>query len=380
MAGDTERVLFVHAHPDDETISTGATIATLVEAGASVTVLTCTRGELGEVIPEELRHLTGAELGAYRLTELAAAIAALGVTDHRILGAGDARWAGRAPREYHDSGMRWGEHGAEAVDTPGALSLVAADPGEVAADIAAVVLDVEPHVIVTYAADGGYGHPDHVRVHEATRTAAEVLHVPLYVVAERGTVSVDPAPVLTRKRAALEAHRTQVAVEGDTFRLSSGEPRPISATESFVRLRPEPPRDGGPVSRVVACVLALALGAFAGATLTVSHQASVQLGPVAFPWGIVVAVILTAALLAGLRIVFDTRVQALCAAAGLVGASALLAIQSIGGSVLVPGNPVGYVWTFAPVLIAVAVLVWPRRVPDSGGNIEVRSAKGPDLP
>ena len=74
-----ERVLFVHAHPADESIVTGGTIATLVDRRASVTVLTCTRGE-----------------GA----ELAAALAELGVTDHRWLGDSNARWAGREPRRY----------------------------------------------------------------------------------------------------------------------------------------------------------------------------------------------------------------------------------------------------------------------------------------
>jgi N-acetyl-1-D-myo-inositol-2-amino-2-deoxy-alpha-D-glucopyranoside deacetylase len=95
-----ERVLFVHAHPDDESITTGGTIATLLDAGAHVTVLTCTRGELGEVIPADLQHLLESPeaLGAYREKELAAAMAALGVTDHRYLGDDDALWDDLAPR------------------------------------------------------------------------------------------------------------------------------------------------------------------------------------------------------------------------------------------------------------------------------------------
>ena len=70
-----ERVLFVHAHPDDESISTGGTIATLVDRGAAVTVLTCTRGERGEVIPPELSHFEGSpDLVAIREDELRGAL------------------------------------------------------------------------------------------------------------------------------------------------------------------------------------------------------------------------------------------------------------------------------------------------------------------
>src|SRR4051812_49364911 len=126
---DTERVLFVHAHPDDETISTGGTIAKLVEDGAWVTVLTCTRGELGSVVPDDLAHLrTDPDaLATQRETELAAAMSILGVSDHRYLGAPDARWPGRPARQYRDSGMVWGVSGATAPPTVSPDSLVAAD-------------------------------------------------------------------------------------------------------------------------------------------------------------------------------------------------------------------------------------------------------------
>ena len=124
---EPERVLFVHAHPDDETLATGATIATLVDAGAFVSVLTCTRGELGEVIPAELAHLGGEELGEHRLGELRTALSVLGVTDHRVLGEPNARWEGRGPRRYLDSGMVWGSAGAEPVPSPDGRSLSAAE-------------------------------------------------------------------------------------------------------------------------------------------------------------------------------------------------------------------------------------------------------------
>ncbi len=367
MAIDSERVLFVHAHPDDETLATGSTIAALVDSGAAVTVLTCTRGELGEVIPPELRHLSGAALAQHRLGELRAALAILGVTDHRILGAADARWQGREPRDYLDSGMRWGATGAEPLDESDARSLCAAEEGEVAADIAAVILSVEPDVVVSYAADGGYGHPDHRRAHAAARLAAEVLAVPFYVVDSLGTkpgpVVVTPeGDILDRKRRALEAYGTQVTVTGDDYILSSGDPRPIAAVESFTRLRASEPSfaDYGRGARIVTFLVAVVLGLFAGALLTAAHQSTASIGGIPIPWGLIAGLAIVTTLLVGLRIVFESRVVALAAGIGFVVASALLSLQSAGGSVLVADNLAGYVWTFGPVLIGTVVLAWPK--------------------
>jgi len=97
------RILFVHAHPDDETISGGATMAKYAAGGAHVTLVTCTLGEEGEIFVPELTKLAASEadqLGGYRLVELERACAAMGVTDHRFLGG-----AGR----YRDSGMMFQE-------------------------------------------------------------------------------------------------------------------------------------------------------------------------------------------------------------------------------------------------------------------------------
>ena len=91
------RLLLVHAHPDDESIVSGATMAKYAAEGADVTLVTCTRGEEGEIVDSELAHLVpGESLAAHRMEELAIACAALGVRDHRYLGG-----AGR----FRDSGM-----------------------------------------------------------------------------------------------------------------------------------------------------------------------------------------------------------------------------------------------------------------------------------
>ena len=98
--GHDRGLLLLHAHPDDESIGTGATMARYAAEGAHVTLVTCTLGELGEVIPEDLARLAADRenrLGEYRIGELAAACEALGVTVHRFLG-GPGRWRGHHPR------------------------------------------------------------------------------------------------------------------------------------------------------------------------------------------------------------------------------------------------------------------------------------------
>ena len=139
--------MFVHAHPDDESIGTGATIAYYAASGAHVTVITCTLGEEGEIHLPELAQLSAAEadqLGGYRLTEIAAACKALGVTDHRFLGG-----AGR----YRDSGMM----GTPANRHPRAFWQ--ADLDAAAALLADVIREVRPQVLVTDDTNGFYGHP-----------------------------------------------------------------------------------------------------------------------------------------------------------------------------------------------------------------------------
>jgi N-acetyl-1-D-myo-inositol-2-amino-2-deoxy-alpha-D-glucopyranoside deacetylase len=162
------RLLLVHAHPDDETLATGATLARYAAEGAGVTLVTCTLGQEGEVIPPQLRHLESDRddaLAPVRAEELAAAMGALGVRDFRLLGGG--RW--------RDSGMAWLAPGiAGAGSDVHADAFVRADVDEAAAELAQVVREVRPHVVVTYDPDGGYGHPDHVHAHRVTMRAVEL--------------------------------------------------------------------------------------------------------------------------------------------------------------------------------------------------------------
>ena len=158
------RMLLVHAHPDDETITTGATMARYAAAGVAVTVLTCTLGEEGEILDPQLTQLAANaadQLGGYRVGELRAALAAVGVADHRFLGG-----AGR----FRDSGML----GSPANGHARAFWRADSDPVRFAAAVDAatnVVRDVRPHVLITYDPTGGYGHPDHVMAHRVATAA-----------------------------------------------------------------------------------------------------------------------------------------------------------------------------------------------------------------
>ncbi|AEV74160.1 N-acetyl-1-D-myo-inositol-2-amino-2-deoxy-alpha-D-glucopyranoside deacetylase [Mycolicibacterium rhodesiae NBB3] len=155
---ESPRLLFVHAHPDDETLTTGATIAHYVARGARVQVVTCTLGEEGEVIGERWAHLAvdnADQLGGFRIGELTAALGALGIDEPVFLG-GAGRW--------RDSGM-------EGTPQRHHQRFIDADPTESVGALVAVIRELRPHVVVTYDPDGGYGHPDHIHTHNVTMAA-----------------------------------------------------------------------------------------------------------------------------------------------------------------------------------------------------------------
>lgn len=268
----SRRLLLVHAHPDDESINNGTTMAKYAAEGALVTLVTCTLGEEGEVIPAELAHLAPDRedrLGPYRTGELAAAMKELGVTDHRFLGG-----AGR----FRDSGMM----GAEQNHRPGAFW--SADVDGAAAYLLEVIREVRPQVLVTYDPEGGYGHPDHIQAHRVATRAAELARaeglgiekvywnrVPRSVAEEGfarlraaggagfpGTAEIADVPGVVddaeitaeiggdgggaggadtayaaRKAAAMAAHATQVTVEGPFFALSNELGQPLFTTEYY---------------------------------------------------------------------------------------------------------------------------------------------------
>ena len=232
------RLLLVHAHPDDESIYTGATMARYAAEGARVTLVTCTLGELGEVIPPSLAHLAAEKedwLGEHRIGELAAACAALGVTDHRFLG-GPGRW--------RDSGMM----GTEGNDDP--RCFWRADVDQAARALLDVIGEVRPQVLVTYDANGAYGHPDHIQAHRVAWRACELAGpdgpAKFYATAALGsrpgdgqslvTTEIDAGAWFGQKLAAMRAHATQITVDAPFFALSDGVRRLASGTEYYTLL------------------------------------------------------------------------------------------------------------------------------------------------
>ncbi len=167
--------MLVHAHPDDETIMTGATMARYAAEGAHVTLVTCTAGEEGEILTPEISHLSAEQddgLGAHRVEELAAAMRVLGVSDSRYLG---------GTFHYRDSGMQWGVDGhAEPRDVTRDDTFWRADLTEAADELVAIIREVRPQVLITYDEFGGYGHPDHVQAHRVAMYGALLAGVVSY--------------------------------------------------------------------------------------------------------------------------------------------------------------------------------------------------------
>ena len=242
------RILLVHAHPDDETINNGATMALYADRGAHVTLVTCTRGEEGEVLVPGLSHLASTEqdlLGLHRETELAAAMKALGISDYRFLGAPTTK--------FRDSGMM----GTEPNNRPDVFWQ--ADLDQAALILVDVIEEVKPHILITYDEFGGYGHPDHIQAHRVAMRASELSAwqiqkiywntIPKSVIAQGmekmkevgsdffGAENIDDVPFakddefvttlidgsgyVDSKMAAMKAHETQIALDGPFFALSN---------------------------------------------------------------------------------------------------------------------------------------------------------------
>ena len=287
FAVPARRMLLVHAHPDDETIGTGAVMARYAAEGAQVTLVTCTLGEEGEVLVPALAQLAKAEadqLGGYRIHELTEAMRALGVTDHRFLG-GPGRW--------RDSGMM----GLPENDAPRAFWR--ADLAEATRELVAIVREVRPQVLVTYDENGGYGHPDHIQAHRVAMAAVDAAADPRFApetgepwtvakvygtavprsALQRGielmieagesgffgtdsvdelpfvldddlvTTGVDGRPYLAAKLAAMRAHASQISEDGPFFSLAEKVGEEAFGVEYFRLVRGRPGPTAGPDGR-----------------------------------------------------------------------------------------------------------------------------------
>ena len=211
IPAQSRRLLLVHAHPDDETIANGVTMARYVAEGAEVTLVTCTLGEEGEVLIPELEHL-GAEhdddLAPQRLKELTEAMGILGVTDFLRLG-GDGR--------YRDSGMAYDDQGrAIARDVLRDGIFWTADLLAAANDLVTVIRDRRPQVLVAYNEIGGYGHPDHVQAHRVAMYAYLLARVPYYRTDLGEPWTIERVVWSTMSKSRMGAMITRLREAGDT--------------------------------------------------------------------------------------------------------------------------------------------------------------------
>ncbi|WP_310964810.1 N-acetyl-1-D-myo-inositol-2-amino-2-deoxy-alpha-D-glucopyranoside deacetylase [Nocardioides terrisoli] len=280
-----KRLLLVHAHPDDESIGQGATMARYAAEGVGVTLVTCTGGEMGEILVPEMAHMAADRddtLADQRRIELTNAMKELAPgegqsIDHRYLGGFG---------KYRDSGMKWHEDGhAVPADDIHDNAFWNADLTEAADDLVAVIREVRPQVLVTYDQFGGYGHPDHIQAHRVATYAAALAAVPSYrrdlgepheiakvywgamsasrmreglrrlreagdtttfegmdpdgplppFIADDADLAavVDAGDYVDRKLAAMRAHATQIAVDGPFFALSNNIGSQVWGSEFF---------------------------------------------------------------------------------------------------------------------------------------------------
>ncbi len=262
-----KRLLLVHAHPDDETINNGVTMAKYAVEGVHVTLVTCTRGEEGEVLVESLKNLASDKddkLGDHREIELKDAMIELGISDFRFLGSPNKKW--------RDSGMI-GAPQNERKDVFWQSNL-----DEAANELVKVILEIKPQVMITYDEFGGYGHPDHIKAHQVAMRAAEisanqgwqitkiywntmprsVLQTSIDKMKEVGSEffgaeSADDMPFakddelvtsvvkaqeyVPQKLAAMKAHATQISVDGPFFALSNNLGLSVWADEYYTLVK-----------------------------------------------------------------------------------------------------------------------------------------------
>ncbi|MCL6421945.1 glycosyltransferase [Brachybacterium sp. JHP9] len=227
------RVLAVHAHPDDETLSTGALLAELSASGTEVALVTATRGEAGEVVPGALADGDPRPLSAVRAAEADLAARALGIDRRFLLGEAPALAPGAGPRRYRDSGMEWVREGLAGPSADaGPESFTRRSEEEAVADLAALIAHVRPDAVIGYDDEGTYGHPDHVRAHRVTAQACALTAVPFVEVASAPEAegfhwrAHTGTGTLARVREALQGYRTQLTVI-DAREASAADPSAI---------------------------------------------------------------------------------------------------------------------------------------------------------
>lgn len=356
------RLLIVHAHPDDESLFTGHIIAHALRGGSEVRIVTLTRGEMGSTEKTELDYLNQdtQEMALFREQELENALEAFPGVQHRYLG----------QRAYRDSGMRinaWGKVGKpRSLDE---MSLSAAGTSVVGEDIAAEIKEFKPDVVLTYDTKGGYGHPDHKAAHAAVawairHLAKKRIRPQLWEIAEPGKsfdVELGDEETAEAKKAALMAHRSQIEISGDEI-VYNGKTRMLLSDKE--RIRKSSPSPLLRLKPAITYFWAIPTGVLVGIAGTLLHRSVDGSG---FPIGLVVALSMVGSLALALRLLRNSRGALYLMSFSLIATVFLMAQRQPGGELFITteldGNffdSVGNLWAFGSIVLVGIIMVFPQ--------------------
>jgi N-acetyl-1-D-myo-inositol-2-amino-2-deoxy-alpha-D-glucopyranoside deacetylase len=310
---------------------------------------------------EELKSLEGnfSAMGSFRATELAEALSVYGKVEHSFAGT----------RAYLDSGLRINPMGKPAKPRNlDEMALSAASTSVIADDIAAKIQEFKPDAVLTYNSRGGFGHPDHKMAHDATAMAIRQIakkrgRAPqFWVIAEpreKFDAEIGNAKTALIKKAALEAHASQVAVSAETYSVVPGKEvrydRPervrLSSPSPLLQLRP-----------MLTFIWAMPLGVLLGFAGTMLHQVQAN-DATATPIGLIVALVMTASLALALRLLRRSRGALYLVTATLSATVLWLAQRQPGGELFIPGNDAGNIWAYGSIGICALVILFPRIKP-----------------
>lgn len=356
------RLLIVHAHPDDESLFTGHVIAHALRGGSEVRVVTLTRGEMGTTEVKDLEYLNedSQAMALFREQELSQSLEAFPGVEHRYLG----------QRAYRDSGMRinaWGKVGKpRKLDE---MSLSAAGTSVVGEDIASEIKDFKPDVVLTYDSKGGYGHPDHKAAHAAVawairHLAKKRIRPQLWEIVEPGKsfdVEFGDEETAEVKRAALLAHSSQIEISGDEI-VYNGKTRMLLTDRE--RLRKTSPSPLLQLKPVLTYLWAVPTGILVGIAGTLLHRSVDGSG---FPIGLVVALSMVGSLALALRMLRNSRGALYLMSFSLIATVFLMAQRQPGGELFITtelgGNffdSVGNLWAYGSIVLVGLIMVFPQ--------------------
>lgn len=356
------RLLIVHAHPDDESLFTGHVIAHALRGGSEVRVVTLTRGEMGTTEVKDLEYLNedSQAMAIFREQELSQSLEAFPGVEHRYLG----------QRAYRDSGMRisaWGKVGKpRKLDE---MSLSAAGTSVVGEDIASEIKDFKPDVVLTYDSKGGYGHPDHKAAHAAVawairHLAKKRIRPQLWEIVEPGKsfdVEFGDEETAEVKRAALLAHSSQIEISGEEI-VYNGKTRMLLTDKE--RLRKTSPSPLLQLKPVLTYLWAVPTGILVGIAGTLLHRSVDGSG---FPIGLVVALSMVGSLALALRMLRNSRGALYLMSFSLIATVFLMAQRQPGGELFITtelgGNffdSVGNLWAYGSIVLVGLIMVFPQ--------------------